>query len=175
MYVKPDAKDWDETIPLLTFAFNTAEQETTGFSPYYLLYGRQPRLPIDFQFGSTADAVVTQDRASLPYEKRLEEDLRNARDLVIARINNSQLKSKARFDERRISKKFEKGDLVLLYKPWRKPGTVEKLLHRYLGPYVVEAALSEVNYEVRLASGQKKKSEIVHVEKLKKFHFEETP
>ena len=61
MYVKPDAKDWDETIPLLTFAFNTAKQDTTGFSPYYLLYGRQPRLPIDFQFGSTADAVVAQD------------------------------------------------------------------------------------------------------------------
>lgn len=39
---------------------------------------------------------------------------------------------------------------------------------------MVEAALSEVNYEVRLATGRKKKPEIVHVEKLKKFHFEES-
>ena len=135
------------------------KQETTGFSPFYLLYGRHPRLPLDFEFGSTADAVVTQDRASMPHEKRLEHDLRNARDLVISRINNSQLKSKERFDKKRIFKKFEKGDLVLLYKPWRKPGTVEKLLHRWLGPYVVEAVLSEVNYEVRLATGRKKKPE----------------
>jgi hypothetical protein len=59
---------------------------------------------------------------------------------------------------------------VLFYKPFRAVGKVEKLLHRWLGPYVVVTELSEVNYEIRLASGEKKSSEIAHVERLKKFH-----
>ena len=71
--------------------------------------------------------------------------------------------SKARYDDNRIEKKFTVGDLVLFYKPFRAVGKVEKLLHRWLGPYVVIAELSEVNYEIRLASGKKKSSEIQRV------------
>ena len=141
-----------------------------GFSPFYLLYGREPRLPMDFCLGSSADALVSPDRAGLAHDVRLVEDLRNARELVLSRMDRVHRASKQRFDERRLDKSFSEGDRVLLYKPFRKLGTVEKLLHRWLGPYVVESVLSDVNNEVRLASGLKRKSEIVHVEKLKKFH-----
>ncbi|GFU79377.1 transposon Ty3-I Gag-Pol polyprotein [Trichonephila clavipes] len=43
MYVDVEQKNWDEILPFVTFAYNTAKQETTGFTPFYLLHGREAR------------------------------------------------------------------------------------------------------------------------------------
>eukprot|EP00794_Sanderia_malayensis_P014549 gene14549-16052_t len=47
MYVSSHQKDWDKHIPLILFAYRVSPNATTGESPFYLLYGREPRLPID--------------------------------------------------------------------------------------------------------------------------------
>ena len=38
-------RDWDVHPPYLVFAYRVAVQESTGASPFYLLYGREPVLP----------------------------------------------------------------------------------------------------------------------------------
>ncbi|GFV91076.1 retrovirus-related Pol polyprotein from transposon 412 [Trichonephila clavipes] len=43
MYVDVEQKNWDEILPFVTFAYNTAKQETTGFTPFYLLHGREAK------------------------------------------------------------------------------------------------------------------------------------
>ena len=47
MYVSANQKDWDVYIPIVLFAYRTSPSATTGESLFYLLYGRQPRLPIN--------------------------------------------------------------------------------------------------------------------------------
>ena len=47
MYVGLDQKDWDVQIPYCVFAYNTSRHEQNEFSPYYLLFGRTPTLPVD--------------------------------------------------------------------------------------------------------------------------------
>ena len=42
-----DGKDWNKLIPYLLFAYHEAPQESTGFSPFELLYGRDIRGPLD--------------------------------------------------------------------------------------------------------------------------------
>lgn len=37
----------DTLLPFVTYAYNTATQTTTGFSPYFLLYGREASCPLD--------------------------------------------------------------------------------------------------------------------------------
>ena len=39
-------KDWDRYIPALLFAYREAPQESLGFSPFELLYGRTVRGPL---------------------------------------------------------------------------------------------------------------------------------
>ena len=46
MFVSDNQIGWDEFLPAILFAYRTSPQATTGDSPFYLLYGREPRLPI---------------------------------------------------------------------------------------------------------------------------------
>ena len=36
--------DWKSHVPALAHAYNCTRNATTGFSPYYLLFGRESRL-----------------------------------------------------------------------------------------------------------------------------------
>ena len=47
MYVLEHQKDWGHFIPYALFAFRTAVQASTNEKPFYLMYGRDPHLPID--------------------------------------------------------------------------------------------------------------------------------
>ena len=42
-----DQRNWCEMAPYVAIAYNTAYHSSTTFSPFYLLYLREPRLPID--------------------------------------------------------------------------------------------------------------------------------
>jgi hypothetical protein len=62
----------------------------------------------------------------------------------------AQLKQAERYDSIHRDFIFRKDDLVLVYKPIRKKGRSQKLLHRWLGSYIVLRKTTSVNYEVRL-------------------------
>ena len=46
--------EWDLHIPALLFAYRVTINETTGYSPAFLLYGRQPDTPTDILFDASA-------------------------------------------------------------------------------------------------------------------------
>lgn len=77
---------------------------------------------------------------------------------------------KKRFDKKKQNKSYSVGDLVLVYRPIRKKGRSEKLLHWYYGPYRIVEKINNVNYHVELVIGRKKRRDCVHVNKLKPFH-----
>ena len=43
--VEQNGKDWDSHLPFVLFAYRASIQESVRESPFYLLYGRDPRLP----------------------------------------------------------------------------------------------------------------------------------
>ena len=46
----PARKRWPEYIKKLVFSYNVTPHSSTGYSPYFLMYGRPPNLPMDFSF-----------------------------------------------------------------------------------------------------------------------------
>ena len=68
-------------VNTLIYAYNCTRSNATGFSPYYLLYGWHPLLPIDVEFG-----VMTPDLSEVvtsKYVKELQRRLEYAFEKVV--------------------------------------------------------------------------------------------
>ena len=48
--ISQEEEDWDINLPLVMYAYRTSIQETTGATPFSLMFGREARLPIDLMF-----------------------------------------------------------------------------------------------------------------------------
>ena len=167
MYVDGEHKLWDEALPFVTFAYNVSKQESTGFSPFYLVNCREAILPIDAALATNPNAVV-ENCASPEYADRIQKLSSEAREWVKSKLLAAHQRQKRAYDEGRSDAAYAVGDLVLVYKPIRKIGRAEKLLHRWLGPFVVIRRISDLNYEIKRLNAVK--SEIIHVAALKPYH-----
>ena len=61
-----DEHDWDLSLPTLLLAYRTSVQETTGTTPFQLMFGRNPRLPEDVLYSlpvASHDSVTQYTRA----------------------------------------------------------------------------------------------------------------
>jgi len=45
--VSENQRDWDNQLPAIAFAYRNSVQEATGFTPYYLMFGSEARIPAD--------------------------------------------------------------------------------------------------------------------------------
>ncbi|GFX75995.1 hypothetical protein TNCV_1995491 [Trichonephila clavipes] len=150
MYVDVEQKNWDEILPFVTFAYNTAKQETTGFTPFYLLHGREAETTLDtmlpFCPNDFDDNNITKIAA------RAEE----SRQLARVHTLRAQDKDRRRYDSKHQMVSYAPGDLVWVYTP---------VLRR----------LSAVTYEVQdfdPALRKRKLREVVHVLRMKPYQIE---
>lgn len=105
-------QDWPRMLHTLTFVYNCTVHETTGFPPFYLMFGRTPKLPIDVVFKSV---LWDESNNSLPkYVESLSRDLKDA--LAVAEANTSKEQSHQAHMYNRKNKgvRIEVGDRVLL-------------------------------------------------------------
>ncbi|KAJ0022377.1 hypothetical protein NQD34_009867 [Periophthalmus magnuspinnatus] len=54
--------NWKDSINKLMYSYNCTRCEVTGYSPFYLLFGRSPRLPVDMLFGLHSDSSSSDYR-----------------------------------------------------------------------------------------------------------------
>ena len=170
MYISSDHRNWDAILPFVTFTYNRFKQESTRYTPFFLLYGREAMLPVDAALGVQINPLEIQNEADKGYGTRVMERLTKAREVVLQNLRKVRLAQKSYYDQKRRDASFTAGDLVLIYKPFRKVGKSEKLLHRWLGPYQVIRRISYLNYEVKLVKNNSGKTDIVHVVAMKLFH-----
>uniref|UniRef100_A0A3B3SR39 Integrase catalytic domain-containing protein n=1 Tax=Paramormyrops kingsleyae TaxID=1676925 RepID=A0A3B3SR39_9TELE len=109
----PRAKQkWPQMLQTLTFAYNCTAHESTGYAPFYLMFGRTPRLPVDIMFRN-----VERDDHHVDYDgyvKRMREDMKEALLAAQENVANSQRRQTDLYNRRTKGCDIEMGDQVLL-------------------------------------------------------------
>ncbi|XP_033764211.1 uncharacterized protein LOC117345273 [Pecten maximus] len=104
-------KDWKSYVGSLTYAYNCTRHKTTGYSPFQLMFGRQPRLPVDLLCGMDEEGT----RHSIPeYVKALRSRMSYLFSLASKKARDSQSRQKADYDLRSREAVLEPGDRVLV-------------------------------------------------------------
>ena len=66
--------DWKAHLNSMTHAYNCTQHPSTTYSPYFLMFGRQPRLPIDFELGLPIE-VLGDNCSKIKYVHKLKQGL----------------------------------------------------------------------------------------------------
>ena len=116
--------DWEDQLPKVCMAYNTSVHASTGYTPFYLMFGRQARLPIDITYGSAVD-----NSTSTEYATATKAALMEAYALVLQKLDAVHTFQKAYYDKIVHGTPFEEGDLVWLFSPAVPRGHSRKLHH----------------------------------------------
>ena len=73
-YVDEKQNTWDLYIESVLFSYRVSVQDSTKQTPFYLVYGRQARLPVDLQIKS-----IKNDFENKP---RIDDSLKNRESLL---------------------------------------------------------------------------------------------
>lgn len=168
MYVASDHSNWDTVLPFVTYAYNTATQATTGFSPFFLLYGREPSCTLDTMLPYRPD---TSECTPVSEAAKYAED---CRQLARTLTTSAQSREKLRHNSDVPTPQFQTGSLVWLWVPPHSPGLSTKLLARYDGPFRVVDRTSPVNYVIEpltpSTDHRHRGRDTVHVSRLKPYY-----
>ena len=137
MLAKAAAKfgtNWDEHLNHVLFAYRTKPHESTGESPFFLLYGRDARIPTETALSTprTAYQVDLDD-----YKTELCHGLTTAWELAKGQIKKAQKKQKRYYDRSAQKRDIVSGDRVMVFMPREHSGRNRKLARPHFGPYRV--------------------------------------
>ena len=158
---------WDLMVPYVLFAYREVPQESTGFSPFELIYSRDVRGPLDVLKESWSSGEKEMDDI-LTYMMKTREKMELASWLAHKNLRTTQQKHKEWYDRKARKIKLKEGDQVLLL----LPDSTEKFRAKWRGPYEVKKKLGKVNYEIMMP--EQRSSKVVNINLLKKWHPRET-
>jgi translation initiation factor IF-1 len=143
--LKDNLRLWEECLPHIEFAYNTSIHSTTKLSPFMVVYGFNPRAPIDLLPLPTSE-IVNFDATQCPeFILKLHETTK----LQIEKMNE---KNRIAANKGRKEMKLEPGDLVWVHlRKDRFPDLRKsKLMPRAAGPYKVLAKINDNAYTLEL-------------------------
>ena len=142
---KDNPLNWEQYIRPVCFAYNTSIHTSTGFTPFYLMYGREARLPVDLEFGVTSPSP--DDLSPVAYSRQMQIILSYAYRKVRAALGDVQRRQKMLYDHNIHGHPYKEGDMVWLHSTVVPPHSHRKLHHPWTGPYQIVSKLSDLNYK----------------------------
>ena len=159
-------RDWHLSLPFLLWAYRELPNETTGLSPFQLVYGRMIRGPLAIlrdHWSMNKDIDSTpQNLNTAKYLDKLQQDLANALALADDNCNTAQDRYVNYYNKTAKHKEFEIGEQVLVL----LPSSTNKLVSEWIGPATVVGIVSNYGYRIALNTGAIR---ILHANNLRKF------
>ena len=154
--------DWDRYLNALLFAYREVPQESLGFSPFELLYGRTVRGPMrilrEIWTDETSDEEV---KSTYQYVIDLKEKLEETCKIAQSHLQTASARYKKYYDRKAKIRKFSVGDKVLVLRPTNQ----NKLLLQWKGPFEIRELVGTDDYRIEIGG----KMKTYHANLLKKY------
>ena len=145
-------RQWDRFINAALFAYREAPQESLGFSPFELLFGRALRGPMTLLRELWTKEQLDEDvKTTYQYVCDLRDKLERTVKLAQENLKQASSRYKRHFDRKAKARSFQIGDKVLLLLPTKH----NKLELKWQGPFEVVKKVAQNNYSVDLGGIRK--------------------
>lgn len=160
-------RTWDENLAAIGCAIRTSRHETTGFTPYFLNFGREHKL-----YGQDyAEEIPNNDLDPGDFVKKRQAGFVKLFQEVQEKIKTSRVRNQRRYNLRRRPVEYVPGQEV-----WRKNKSISdavkhysaKLAPLYLGPFIIKRKTGTCTYELQDRAGESKG--VWHVQNLKAYN-----
>ena len=162
-YIDNNVNDWDRYIPLLTSAYRSTVHPSTGFTPNFLMFGREVTTPADIMFPRPA---AMKSMETDEYAQELRVRLEECYDLARDQLKKSAERQQKEHDTRIVQNQYQPGQLV-----YKRHHNHKKFEIPWVGPYVVMEMLSDCLYRV----ADKRKTYVLHHDLLKPYQSRVIP
>lgn len=152
--------NWRECINKLMYCYNCTRCDVTGYSPFYLLFGRSPRLPVDMLFGLCSETNQCDHR---DYVDKWKKGMEEAYAIANEHTKKAAEKSKRHYDSKVRSSVLQPGERVLVKNltPRGGPGKLRDYWEDTIHTVVRQMGPDLPIYEVRPERG-KGRSRVLH-------------
>jgi len=128
------------------------KQDSLGYSPFELLYGRTVRGPMSIlRELMTNEKVEPEVKTTYEYVFDLKDRLQSTCELAQTELQKSQIRQKKYYDRRTKVRTFEKGNEVLVLLPTDS----NKLLIQWKGPFEISERVRGDDYRIQLVGRTK--------------------
>lgn len=139
-YIHNRPREWDRYICFLTAAYRSTVHPATGFTPNFLMFGREVNLPIDLLY-PLPKRNTTQDHSE--YVRDLRGEMEECYAAAREALRRAAERQERVHDTRIRENEYHPGDLVLRSQPKAK-----KLESRWAGPFIVTKSLGGSLYRI---------------------------
>ncbi|MES9879782.1 MAG: reverse transcriptase domain-containing protein [Sedimenticola sp.] len=152
---KDHKHDWKSHVNKVVHAYNSTRNDSTGYSPFFLLFGRSPRLPIDLVFGRVQDHDDPGTYRS--YVQNWTECMQEAYRLAQQSSTRAAAEGKSRHDRSLGSVVLRPGDRVLVRNLSERggPGKLRSYWESDIHTVVKRMSEDSPVYQVRPEKGNK--------------------
>ncbi|XP_070183345.1 uncharacterized protein [Littorina saxatilis] len=159
-------REWDTFIPALLFAYREAPQESMGFSPFELLYGRSVKGPMQVLRQTwTEEEISGEQKTTAEYVVNLRNRIEETCNVARENLKKAASKQAKFFNKKTKPRTLEVGKRVLLLRPVKN----NKLELTWSGPYKVVEKLNEFDYKIQVG----RRTRIYYINLIKEYQERE--
>jgi hypothetical protein len=172
-YVDWSQDTWDEQLQRAVYAINHTRSRSTGLTPFEVMFGRKPRLPLDMALAPLRSHEPAEGR--VPAADELLGRYRLLWQEAAAALRGAQQEQKRFADRHRREEIYTVGDLVLLstkdlrLADDREAKRASKFSAKWVGPFPVSKVINPNAYELEMPAQLKAVHPVHNISKLRRY------
>ena len=139
---------WDTILPFVMSAYRSGVQKSTGYSPYFMVYGEEMPTPVDLKYGVPRGGMDFPCRVC--YVENIRHNLMYAWEFARKKLQVTADHQKKLYDKHARTRKILIGDVVFRY---NLPGLLTKLNPSWDGPYIILGKVEGNAFALQTATG----------------------